>query len=65
VSEAGGRRNRNGAVSGHNLPLNVRTTVKSLKEKARNRFYKLRRNCQCKFIFYFVRCVENRSDYLA
>jgi len=38
---AGGRRNGNGAVSGQNLPLKIRSTVKPLMEKRLNRFLKL------------------------
>ena len=47
---AGGRWNGNGAVSGQNLPLKMRSSIKPLKVKSSNRFQKLPRNRQCKFI---------------
>jgi len=47
---AGGHRNGNGALSGQNLPLKIRSIIKSLKVISSKLILKLPRNCQCKFI---------------
>jgi len=59
---AGGRRSGNGAVSGQNLPLKIRSTIEPLKENKLKIDFKsyhetVSENIHC----YFVCCIENKS----
>ena len=66
VSGVGSRRNGNGAMSGQNLPLKIRSTVKPCTQSK-----KLKINLKSYYetvienYYYFVSCVENKSYYLA
>jgi len=62
---AGGRWNGNGAVSGQNLPLKIRFTTKPVKVKSSKSILKVTSKLSVYIHYYFVCCVENKSDYLA
>ena len=50
-------------MSGQNLPLKIRSTVKPLKVKCSKLSFKV--TTKLSVNYYFVCCVENKSDYLA
>ena len=65
AERAENRLERSGAVSGQNLPLKIRSTIKPLKVKSSKSILEVTTKLSVLIHYYFVCCVENKSDYLA
>jgi len=64
AERAENRLQRSGAVSGQNLPLKIRSTIKPLKLESSTSLLKVATKLSESVHYCFVCYVENKSDYL-